>query len=203
MAASVLLTVGPQPKLIEAIIEKSKLLQPGSGLRNVGPVIDAEARDRIISYIGNKQHDILLDGRDWATKQEKGFWVGPSILKHSDRMDAGMRDEIFGPVLSIYECKSKEEAIEIENGNPYGNAACVYTSNGGAAEWCIKRFSVGMVGVNIGVPVPREPFSFGGCNASSYGDADITADGGMAFFTRVKKVTQKWNPPEGGGDWMS
>lgn len=203
MAASVLLTVGPQPKLIEAIIKKSKALTAGSGPREVGPVIDAVSRDRIISYISKDEHEVLLDGRDWATKQKKGYWVGPSVLKHTSHEDAAMTDEIFGPVLSIYECKDREEAVRIENGNPYGNAACIYTSNGGAAEWFTKKFSVGMVGVNIGVPVPREPFSFGGTNASSYGDNDITADGGMRFFTKVKKVTQKWNPPEGEQDWMS
>jgi len=203
MAASVLLTVGPNPKLIERIIEKSKALKPGSGPREIGPIIDVVSRDRIISYIGKDEHKILLDGRDWATKQKKGFWVGPSILQHTSTKDAAMQDEIFGPVLSIFECKSKEEAIAIENANPYGNAACVYTSNGGAAEWFTKRFSVGMVGINIGVPVPREPFSFGGSNKSSFGDVDVTADGAMTFFTKTKKVTQKWNPPEGDADWMS
>lgn len=201
MAASVLLTVGPQPKLIEAIIAKSKLLTAGSGDRNIGPVIDEISRDRIINYIGRDEHTILLDGRDWA--KQKGFWVGPSILQHTSRQDAAMCDEIFGPVLSIYECKNRDEAVEIENANPYGNAACIYTSNGGAAEWFTKRFSVGMVGVNIGVPVPREPFSFGGTNASSFGDVDITANGGIEFFTKTKKVTQKWNPAEGESDWMS
>ncbi len=85
-----------------------------------------------------------------------------------------MKDEIFGPVLSVYICKSKEEAIKIENGNPYGNAACIYTSTGENSDWFMKRFSAGMIGVNIGVPVPREPFAFGGINASKFGDFDIT-----------------------------
>lgn len=205
MAASVLLTVGPMPELIEAIKKKAAALVAGSENRNVGPVIDQLSLDRITSYIGRPEHELLLDGRGWTKTMTKGFWVGPTILKHTNHMDAGMRDEIFGPVLSIYECKSKEEAIAIENGNPYGNAACVYTSVGAHAQWFTKRLSAGMLGINIGVPVPREPFSFGGINDSKFGDVDITGDGGIEFFTKRIKVTQKWMPPPAGGasDWMS
>merc|ERR1711957_623501 len=102
------------------------------------------------------------------------------------------------------ECATRDEAIAIENASPHGNAACVYTSTGGNAEWFTKRFQAGMIGVNVGVPVPREPFSFGGINASNFGDCDITGDGGMEFFTNRIKVTQKWTPPSGGpADWMS
>jgi malonate-semialdehyde dehydrogenase (acetylating)/methylmalonate-semialdehyde dehydrogenase len=115
-----------------------------------------------------------------------------------------MQDEIFGPVISIYECKDKEEAIAIENGNPYGNAACIYTSNGAISAWFADRFSAGMIGVNVGVPVPREPFSFGGWNASKFGDCDITGEGCMRFFTKKKKITTKWHPVVNTADaWMS
>lgn len=146
---------------------------------------------------------MLLDGRGWATANKKGFWVGPTVLMHANASDRAVREEIFGPVLSIVQVSTREEAIAIENSNPYGNAACIYTSVGESAEWFSSRFSVGMVGVNVGVPVPREPFSFGGTNASKFGDFDITGDGAMQFFTNLKKVTTKWARPKQGGDWMS
>ena len=125
--------------------------------------------------------------------------MGPTILKHKSAQDAAVREEIFGPVLSIVQVDTFEEAIAIENSNEFGNAACIYTSIGQHADWFLKRFSAAMLGVNIGVPVPREPFSFGGMGASSFGDSDITGDGGMEFFTQRKKITQKWVPPQDGG----
>jgi methylmalonic acid semialdehyde dehydrogenase len=205
MAATVLLVVGDQPDLIDLIVEKAKALQPGQGAGAVmGPVIDQMSKDRIMSYISDSEAGgakVLLDGRSWAARSP-GYWVGPTILLHTNPKDKAMNDEIFGPVLSIYKVANKEEAIQIENGNPYGNAACIYTTVGSNAEWFAERFSVGMVGVNIGVPVPREPFSFGGWNLSRFGDSDITGDGGMEFFTKRKKITTKWNPPQN-QDWMS
>ncbi|KAI9595446.1 Aldehyde/histidinol dehydrogenase [Syncephalis fuscata] len=196
MAASVLLLVGEQPELLERICAKASSLQPGTGPRQVGPVIDPLSRDRIIGYIDEAEKtgaQILVDGRGWASRT--GSWVGPTVILHKSPKDRALHDEIFGPVISIYVCQSASEAIEIENANPYGNAACIYTSSGAVAEWFTKRFSAGMMGVNIGVPVPREPFSFGGINASSFGDMDITGDGGVEFFTLRKKVTTKWTVP--------
>lgn len=135
-----------------------------------------------------------------------------------------MTDEIFGPVLSVLKVSSKERAIEVENANPYGNAASVYTSIGANADWFTSRFSAGMLGVNIGIPVPREPFSFGGINRSKFGDFDMTGDGKLTdtnslinaldiivmsvffspmyisgqleFCTRRKKITTKWVRPD-------
>ncbi|RKO84079.1 Aldehyde/histidinol dehydrogenase, partial [Blyttiomyces helicus] len=205
MAASVLLTIGSQPALLEAIIIKASALIAGQSHGEVGPVIDGASLSKILRYITEAEQDgakILLDGRHWAKERKEGFWVGPTVILHTNRADKALHDEIFGPVLSIFVCQSKEEAIEIENGNPYGNAACIYTSNGGVAEWFTKRFSAGMLGVNIGVPVPREPFSFGGINASKFGDFDITGDGGVEFFTSRRKITQKWAPPEE-KSWLS
>ncbi|RKP06148.1 Aldehyde/histidinol dehydrogenase [Thamnocephalis sphaerospora] len=196
MAASVLLLVGEQSQLLDLIREKTQALQPGRDSRQVGPVIDNASRDRIIGYIDEAERSgaqILVDGRSWASRQ--GSWVGPTVIVHRNRSDRALHDEVFGPVLSVYVCQSASEAIEIENANPYGNAACIYTSSGAVAEWFTKRFSAGMLGVNIGVPVPREPFSFGGINASSFGDMDITGDGGVEFFTLRKKVTTKWTVP--------
>jgi len=208
MAASVLLTVGKQDELLQAIVTKSSKLKAGQAAGEVGPVIDADSQNRILKYINEAEASgckLLVDGRGWAKERTAGWWVGPTVIVHTKRTDPAMKDEIFGPVLSILQVESKEQAIEIENANPYGNAACIYTSVGGTAEWFAKRFSVGMVGVNIGVPVPREPFSFGGSNISKFGDFDITGDGGMELWTKRKKVTTKWTPPaeRRPQDWMS
>ncbi|KAJ3278332.1 hypothetical protein HK104_002430 [Borealophlyctis nickersoniae] len=199
MAASVLLTIGPQPVLMETVIRKARELVAGQEAGQLGPVIDKVSQDKIVRYITEAEQSgakILLDGRHWVKDRPDGWWVGPTIIHHTNASDPALHDEIFGPVLSVYECGSRDEAIEIENGNPYGNAACIYTQNGGVAEWFTKRFSAGMIGVNIGVPVPREPFSFGGINDSKFGDGDITGDGAMEFFTFRRKVTQKWAIPE-------
>lgn len=208
MAASVLLVLGEQQALIELIIAKSASLKPGRDNRNVGPIIDQLSLDRITRYINEAEKagcQILLDGRSWTKDQSRGFWIGPTIILQKSAQDPAMTDEIFGPVLSIFQVSSREEAIAIENGNPYGNAACIYTTSGAHANWFTSRFSAGMLGVNVGVPVPREPFSFGGINKSKFGDGDITGDGGIEFFTRRRKITTKWTlPTKGGpGDWMS
>ncbi|KAJ3213579.1 hypothetical protein HDU67_002706 [Dinochytrium kinnereticum] len=199
MAASVLLTIGQQPQLLSRIVDKAKLLLPGQTTStSMGPVIDQASRDKITRYIDEAEKmgaEILLDGRGWKTGCKEGWWVGPTIILHKGKGEPALEDEIFGPVLSILSVQNKEEAILIENGNPYGNAAAIYTSDGGVAEWFSKRFSAGMIGVNIGVPVPREPFSFGGINRSRFGDSDITGEGAINFFTYVKKVTTKWAPP--------
>eukprot|EP01065_Artemidia_motanka_P048802 TRINITY_DN795_c0_g1_i1.p2 TRINITY_DN795_c0_g1~~TRINITY_DN795_c0_g1_i1.p2 ORF type:complete len:511 (+),score=224.95 TRINITY_DN795_c0_g1_i1:61-1533(+) len=198
MAATVLVTVGQADKLVEAIVAKAAALKPGQGPGEIGPVIDQAAKDRILGYIKQAEEGgakILLDGRSWAQKSP-GTWVGPTVIAHSNRSDPALHDEIFGPVLSIVVAESREDAIGIENACPYGNAACIYTSSGAHAEWFTKRFTANMLGVNIGVPVPREPFSFGGMGKSKFGQGgDITGEGAIEFFTRRKKITTKWVPP--------
>merc|ERR1719408_18112 len=200
MAASVLLMVGKfPPQFMELLTSKAQALKAGQEAGEIGPVIDQASQDKIMRYINEAVDrdgaEILVDGRSWCEKQ--GFWIGPTILKHKSKDDAAMKEEIFGPVLSVYQVDTKEEAIAIENSNPYGNAAAIYTSVGQNADWFLSRFSAAMLGVNIGVPVPREPFSFGGMNNSNYGDHDLTGEGGMHFFTQQKKITQKWVPPQG------
>eukprot|EP00397_Hematodinium_sp_SG-2012_P026882 GEMP01028208.1.p1 GENE.GEMP01028208.1~~GEMP01028208.1.p1 ORF type:complete len:510 (+),score=106.42 GEMP01028208.1:52-1530(+) len=199
MAASVLLLIGEQDELMQKLIARAAALQPGQeAIGQVGPLIDKLAVDRNTRYINEAVTNgtkLLLDGRKWS--ERKGFWVGPTILLHASSQDAPMREEIFGPVLSVYVCKDFHEAIAIENGNPFGNAASIYTSTGLTADWFTGRFSAGMCGVNIGVPVPREPFSFGGMNDSKFGDGyDITGDGLMEFCTVRRKITTKWAPPK-------
>jgi len=201
MAASVLLQVGKfPPQFMQLLTSKAKALKAGQEKGEIGPVIDQQSKDKILRYISEAVErdgaEILVDGRTWADKP--GFWVGPTILLHKSASDAAVREEIFGPVLSVVQVETKEEAIAIENSNPYGNAAAIYTSVGQTADWFLERFSAAMLGVNIGVPVPREPFTFGGMNRSNFGNSDITGDGGMEFFTQRKKITQKWVPPQGG-----
>jgi malonate-semialdehyde dehydrogenase (acetylating)/methylmalonate-semialdehyde dehydrogenase len=119
--------------------------------------------NRVLDYINEAEANgakILLDGRSWATERAAGYWVGPTIILHSNVNDRAMKEEIFGPVLSVYCANSWDEAIAIENGNPYGNAACVYTEKGANAEWFTKRFRAAMLGVNVGIPVPRGEYDY-------------------------------------------
>lgn len=196
MMAGVLLLVGRQDALLDRIIEKASAIQPGTSPGQMGPVIDAVSYHKIVSYIeDSEKHDakVLVDGRAWKN-DSGGNWIGPTIILHKSPEDKAMREEIFGPVLSVYVCKSWEEAIVIENSSPFGNAAAVYTTNGGSATWFTSKFRAGMLGVNIGIPVPREPFSFGGLygTLSKYGDMDITGEGGIEFFSNRIKVTTRW-----------
>jgi malonate-semialdehyde dehydrogenase (acetylating)/methylmalonate-semialdehyde dehydrogenase len=112
------------------------------------------------------------------------------------------KEEVFGPVLSILRTENIDEAIKIENSSPYGNAAAVFTQSGGLSRYVTDRVSAGMIGVNIGVPVPREPFSFGGWNESRFGVGDITGKSSIHFWTKMKKITTKWNP-DSQINWMS
>eukprot|EP00561_Arcocellulus_cornucervis_P012244 CAMPEP_0185799074 /NCGR_PEP_ID=MMETSP1322-20130828/90_1 /TAXON_ID=265543 /ORGANISM="Minutocellus polymorphus, Strain RCC2270" /LENGTH=534 /DNA_ID=CAMNT_0028494613 /DNA_START=173 /DNA_END=1777 /DNA_ORIENTATION=+ len=206
MAASVLLLAGEGPKqeeLLKKVAEKAAKIEPGCEPGKMGPVIDAASHKKILGYIEaavNGGAEILLDGRKWLDMPMPGdgCWIGPTIIKHNSPDDATMKEEVFGPVLSVYTVSSWTEAIEIENANPFGNAACVYTTNGGYADWFIGRFRAAMLGINIGIPVPREPFSFGGLygTASKFGDLDITGDGALEFFTSRIKITSKWPVPD-------
>lgn len=214
MAASVLLIVGDkngtqQKAILEKVIDKAAKIQPGVGPGEMGPVIDAQSMKKILGYIAQSEKEgaeILLDGRSWASKTtlmaedddaEGGNWIGPTVILHSNKTDKAMNEEVFGPVLSVYNVSTWQEAIAIENNNPFGNAAAIYTTNGGHAEWFMKRVRASMLGVNIGIPVPREPFSFGGLygTKSKYGDMDITGDGAIEFFTNRIKITSKWPVP--------
>jgi malonate-semialdehyde dehydrogenase (acetylating)/methylmalonate-semialdehyde dehydrogenase len=128
--------------------------------------------------------------------------VGATVIDYVTADMAIAREEVFGPVIAIIRTNTLDEAMAIENANPYGNAASVFTQNGGAARYVIEKASAGMVGVNIGVPVPREPFSFGGWNESKFGVGDITGKSSIEFWTKLKKSTTKWNA-EAGVNWMS
>jgi malonate-semialdehyde dehydrogenase (acetylating)/methylmalonate-semialdehyde dehydrogenase len=203
MAASAMVAVGAVDHIIEKICMEARKVVPGI---NLGPVISKAAKDRIEQYITEAEQQgakILVDGRNCVVKgKENGFYVGPTVI---DRVTPSMRvakEEIFGPVISIIRAKDADEALAIENANPYGNAAAVFTQSGGMARYIIDRASAGMIGVNIGVPVPREPFSFGGWNDSKFGAGDLTGKSSIAFWTKLKKTTTKWNA-EAKTNWMS
>jgi len=203
MAASAMVGVGKIDHIIQKICEEAKKIVPG---KNLGAVISKEAQERIERYITEAEQQgasILVDGRGAKVEgKEKGTYVGPTVIDHVRPDMAIAREEIFGPVLSIMRTETIDEAIAIENKNPYGNAASVFTQNGGYARYVIEKASAGMIGVNVGVPVPREPFSFGGWNESKFGVGDITGKSSIEFWTKLKKSTTKWNP-EAGVNWMS
>ncbi|MCF6213467.1 MAG: CoA-acylating methylmalonate-semialdehyde dehydrogenase [Flavobacteriaceae bacterium] len=203
MAASVMVGVDKVQHIIDKMVVEAKKLVPGE---NLGSVISAEAKARIEAYISQAEADgakILVDGRNAIVAgKEGGFYVGATIIDYVTTDMSVAREEIFGPVISIIRAKDLDEAIEIENGSNYGNAAAVFTQSGGLAKKVMERASAGMIGVNIGVPVPREPFSFGGWNDSKFGVGDITGRSSIEFWTQNKKTTIKWNP-EAQTNWMS
>ena len=203
MAASAMLAVGEVDHIIEKICEEARKIVPGD---NLGAVISKESKDRIEAYITEAEKQgakILVDGRNSVVKgKEQGTYVGPTVIDFVKPEMTVAKEEIFGPVISIMRTNTVDEALAIENANPYGNAASVFTQNGGMARYIIDRASAGMIGVNVGVPVPREPFSFGGWNESKFGVGDITGKSSIEFWTKLKKSTTKWNP-EAGVNWMS
>lgn len=203
MAASAMVAVGKVDPIIEKICEEARKIVPG---KNLGAVINRESKERIERYITEAEQQgakILVDGRKATVAgKERGTYVGPTVIDFVKPDMAVAREEIFGPVISIMRTNTVDEALVIENANPYGNAASVFTQSGGVARYVMDRASAGMVGVNVGVPVPREPFSFGGWNESKFGVGDITGKSSIAFWTKLKKTTTKWNP-ESGINWMS
>ncbi|MCD4679323.1 MAG: CoA-acylating methylmalonate-semialdehyde dehydrogenase [Bacteroidales bacterium] len=205
MAASVLIAVGKTDHILEKIIINSRKIKPGL---NLGPIISKKAREKIINYINKAENagaTILLDGRKTeidSSADKAGFYLGPTILDYTNAKTPIPLEEVFGPVMEIIRVDTLDEAINIQKRSRYGNASSVFTQSGGVAEEVAKKVNVGMVGINIGVPVPREPFSFGGWNDSKFGVGDITGKSSIEFWTQLKKITGKWSKQEK-QDWMS
>ena len=203
MAASAMVGVGDVDGIISKICEEAGKVVPGE---NLGAVINKASKERIEKYIDEAEAQgakVLVDGRKTKVKgKENGTYIGPTVVDYVKPEMAIAKEEIFGPVISIMRTDTIDEAIAIENANQYGNAASVFTQNGGAAKYVIEHANAGMIGVNVGVPVPREPFSFGGWNESKFGVCDITGKSSIEFWTKLKKTTIKWNP-EAGVNWMS
>ena len=203
MAASAMIGVGNIDAIIDKICEEARKIIPGE---NLGAVINKASQQKIEKYITEAEQQgakILVDGRHTKVAgKEKGTYVGPTVIDHVTPQMSVATEEIFGPVISIMRTNTVDEALAIENANPYGNAASVFTQNGAMARYIIDHASAGMIGVNVGVPVPREPFSFGGWNESKFGVGDITGKSSIEFWTKLKKSTTKWNA-EAGVNWMS
>jgi malonate-semialdehyde dehydrogenase (acetylating) / methylmalonate-semialdehyde dehydrogenase len=192
MAASVMVAVSATDQVIARLAELARAMVPG---RDLGPVISREAKERIEQYITEAAMagaTVLVDGRHATVPgKEAGFYVGATVI---DQVRPDMRiaqEEVFGPVLAIIRAQDLDEALAIENASPYGNAASVFTRSGGVARRAAEQASAGMIGINVGVPVPREPFPFGGWNQSKFGAGDITGRGSIEFWTRAKKITER------------
>jgi malonate-semialdehyde dehydrogenase (acetylating)/methylmalonate-semialdehyde dehydrogenase len=204
MAASVALGVGKCDAIVEALAAEMRTVRAGY---EMGAIINPRSRDRIASYIDRAEREgaaIVVDGRNPSVPNERraGNYVGSTLIDRLAADSSCVQDEIFGPVLSVLRVASLDEALAIENRSPYGNAASIYTSSGAAARYFEQHASAGMIGVNIGVPVPRDPFSFGGWNDSKFGTGDITGKDAIAFWTQTKKTTVKWSSTAA-RNWMS
>jgi malonate-semialdehyde dehydrogenase (acetylating) / methylmalonate-semialdehyde dehydrogenase len=206
MAISVLVAVEPvADRLVPMIAKRMAGLRTGDGRRgcDMGPLVTGAHRDKVASYLDAGSAagaELVVDGREVVPDGgADGFWLGPSLF---DRVTPGMPvydDEIFGPVLSVVRVASYDEALDLVNANPYGNGTAIFTRDGGAARRYQREVEVGMVGVNVPIPVPMAYYSFGGWKASLFGDTHAHGLEGVRFYTRAKVVTTRWPDPGSGG----
>jgi malonate-semialdehyde dehydrogenase (acetylating)/methylmalonate-semialdehyde dehydrogenase len=206
MAVSVVVAVEPvSDALVAGIADRLAGIRTGDGRRgcDMGPLVTAAHRDRVAGYVeagAAAGASVVVDGRDVAPDGEPdGFWLGPTLLDGVTPDMSVYRDEIFGPVLSVVRVGSYDEALALVNGNPYGNGTAIFTNDGGAARRFQHDVEVGMVGVNVPIPVPVAYYSFGGWKASLFGDSHAYGEDGVRFFTRGKVVTSRWLDPSHGG----
>lgn len=204
MAASVLLAVGDVQSHIEKIVQRASSLELGKTMGAIITKAQVEFLHAAIDRAVKAGAKVLLDGRKAKAPQgmDGGNWLGPTILDFVTAGSEAATHELFGPILSIIHCKDVTEAMKIENSVEYGNACSVFTSSGPLADRVMREASTGMVGINVGVPVPREPFSFGGVNASKFGHGDITGPGSLDLWSNTKKITTKWEK-QSDSNWMS
>lgn len=199
MAASVVLAIGKSDALIAEIVKQTQAIEVG---KTLNPLIDPNNVNLIHNFLENTKGEILVDGRDFENHgDENGFYVGPSVVLYDHYNDMEVA-EVFGPTLEIVRCETLQEALDYQNQSPYANGASIYTDLGEHAVEATLNLSSGMLGVNVGVPVPRDPFSFGGLKGSKFGVGDITGYNSLPLFTICKKVTTKWNTKHK-KDWMS
>jgi malonate-semialdehyde dehydrogenase (acetylating)/methylmalonate-semialdehyde dehydrogenase len=206
MAISVVLVVDSiADELIEKITERMATLKIGDGRRScdMGPLITKEHRDKVAGYIDIAQQDgatVVVDGRGVeADGAADGFWLGPTLI---DRVPLDSRvytDEIFGPVLSVVRVDTFTDGVDIINRSRYGNGTAIFTNDGGAARRFQHEVSVGMIGINVPIPVPVAYYSFGGWKESLFGDTKAYGSQGVHFFTREKAITSRWLDPSHGG----
>jgi malonate-semialdehyde dehydrogenase (acetylating) / methylmalonate-semialdehyde dehydrogenase len=185
--------------LVEVVSDKARAVRVGAGRdkdAEMGPVITAQARDRIVGLIGSGERQgarLAVDGRGLTVPgYEGGFFVGPTVIDRVGRDMDVYREEIFGPVLSVLRADSVDEAITLVNANPYGNGTAVFTSSGEAARRFMRGVDVGMIGINVPIPVPMAYYSFGGWKDSLFGDKHVHGPEGVSFYTRAKVITSRW-----------
>jgi malonate-semialdehyde dehydrogenase (acetylating)/methylmalonate-semialdehyde dehydrogenase len=205
MAASVMVAVGDVQHIIDEVAKKARALALGT---QMGAIIERPAVERLQAAINRAEKEgarVLVDGRGRRpdhTEYTDGNWLGPTILDGVKPEHDSAQRELFGPVLSIVHVPTVSAAIALENASPYGNAASVFTQSGVVAQQVAEQAKAGMIGVNVGVPVPREPFSFGGIGESKFGHGDITGPSSLDFWSLQKKITRKWTA-RSDGSWMS
>ena len=200
MAVSAVVAVGAAADvLVDKLEERTRALTTGPGTdsgSDMGPVVTAAAKQRVLDYIGQGEADgavVVVDGRGLVVDgHDRGFFVGPTLLDSVDPHMTVYTDEIFGPVLSVLRVSTLEAAIELVNANPYGNGTAVFTSSGEVARTFQRRVTVGMIGINVPIPVPMAFHSFGGWKDSLFGDHHIHGPEGVRFYTQAKVVTSRW-----------
>jgi malonate-semialdehyde dehydrogenase (acetylating) / methylmalonate-semialdehyde dehydrogenase len=208
MAISVVIAIDPiGDELVSKISERVAGLRVGPGddeASQMGPLVTGQHRDKVASYLESGVADgatLAIDGRQHPVTggEPDGFWLGPSLLDHVTPSMRCYQDEIFGPVLSVVRADSYPEALSVVNTNPYGNGTAIFTNDGGAARRFTREVEVGMVGVNVPIPVPMAFYSFGGWKNSLFGDTHVHGTEGVHFYTRGKAVTSRWLDPSHGG----
>jgi malonate-semialdehyde dehydrogenase (acetylating)/methylmalonate-semialdehyde dehydrogenase len=204
MAISMLVVVEPiADKLIPKIKERMEKIKTGDGTKgcDMGPLVTKAHRDKVASYIdaGVKEGaTLVMDGRQ-VKPDENGFWLGPTLFDNLKTSMSIYTDEIFGPVLGVIRVNSYDEALKLVNDHKYGNGTAIFTNDGGAARRYQNEVEVGMVGINVPIPVPMAYYSFGGWKSSLFGDSHAHGTEGVHFFTRGKVVTSRWLDPSHGG----
>ena len=206
MAISVLVALEPiADELVAKITERMKTLKVGDGMRScdMGPLITKEHRDKVSGYIDLAAADgatVVVDGRGIDIDGEsEGFWLGPTLFDKVPPSSKVYIDEIFGPLLSVIRVETFDEGIALINSGPYGNGTAVFTNDGGAARKFQREIQVGMIGVNVPIPVPVAYHSFGGWKNSMFGDIKAYGNDGIRFYTREKAITRRWLDPSHGG----
>jgi malonate-semialdehyde dehydrogenase (acetylating)/methylmalonate-semialdehyde dehydrogenase len=208
MAVSALVAVEPVgDELVGKIRERVARLRVGPGTderSEMGPLVTGAHRDRVASYLDTGVREgatLAVDGRRHPVigGSPEGFWLGPSVLDHVTPQMSCYTDEIFGPVLSVVRAATYEAAVGLVNGSPYGNGVAIFTNDGGAARRFVSEAEIGMVGVNVPIPVPMAYYSFGGWKSSLFGDTHVYGAEGVHFYTRGKVVTSRWLDPSHGG----
>jgi malonate-semialdehyde dehydrogenase (acetylating)/methylmalonate-semialdehyde dehydrogenase len=206
MAISVVVAVEPvADELIEKITDRMKKLTTGDGRRgcDMGPLVTKVHRDKVASYIDIAVEDgatVVHDGRnDKFEGDPNGFWLGPTLIDCVPTSSKVYTEEIFGPVLSIVRVQSYDEGVKLINDGAFGNGTAIFTNDGGAARRFQNEIEVGMIGINVPIPVPVAYYSFGGWKNSLFGDTKAHGVEGVHFFTRGKAITSRWLDPSHGG----